>query len=47
MIEGLLSPVDAIKQTFIKEIWELNTRWGAWKELIKIYDQKALSDFKK
>ena len=47
MIEGLLSPVDAVKQTFIKEIWELNTRGWAWKELIKIYDQKALQEFNK
>lgn len=43
-IEWLLSPVDAVKQWFIQEIWELNTRGGAWKELIKIYDQQAINN---
>lgn len=44
MIEGLLSPLQATKQIFIKEIGELNTRWWAWKELIKIYDKRAIKN---
>lgn len=42
MIEWILSPVDTVKQTFIKEIAELNTRWWSWQELIKLLDEEAI-----
>ena len=42
MIEWLLSPIESVKSTFIKEIAELNTRWWAWKELVKILDDEAI-----
>lgn len=45
MIEWLLSPLESTKKLFIKEIWELNTRGWAWKELIKIYDNNAITNF--
>ena len=36
------NPLSTAKWLFAREIWELNTRWGAWKELIKIYDSEAI-----
>lgn len=45
MIQGLLSPIESTKQVFIKEIANLNTRGWSWKELIKVYDQRAIKSF--
>lgn len=45
--EGITSPLSTAKSLFAKEIWELNTRGGAWKELIKNYDKEAINAVKK
>lgn len=44
--EWITSPLSTAKQLFAKEIWELNTRGGAWKELIKNYDKEAIKAVK-
>lgn len=44
--EWITSPLSTAKQLFSKEIWELNTRGGAWKELIKNYDKEAIKAVK-
>ena len=45
--EWIKNPLSTAKQVFSREIGELNTRGGAWKELIKNYDKQAISAFKK
>lgn len=45
--EWVTNPLSTAKTLFAKEIWELNTRWWAWKELIKNYDKEAIKLFKK
>ena len=40
--EWITSPLSTAKSLFAKEIWELNTRGGAWKELITNYDKQAI-----
>jgi hypothetical protein len=42
IIEWVSNPLSTARNLFAKEIWELNTRGGAWKELIKIYDTRAI-----
>lgn len=42
MLDSMLSPIQWVRNIFAKEIWELNTRWWAWKELIKLYDKQAI-----
>ena len=42
ILDGITNPLWTAKQLFAKEIGELNTRWWAWKELIKIYDNNAI-----
>lgn len=42
IIEWVSNPLSTARNLFAKEIGELNTRGGAWKELIKIYDTKAI-----
>jgi hypothetical protein len=46
IVEWVTSPLSTAKQVFAKEIGELNTRGGAWKELIKNYDKQAINAFK-
>lgn len=41
--EWITSPLSTAWKLYAKEIGELNTRWWAWKELIKIYDQQAIN----
>lgn len=43
--DGITSPLSTAKQLFAKEIWELNTRGWAWKELISNYDKQAIKWF--
>ncbi len=45
--EWITSPLSTAWKIYAKEIWELNTRGGAWKELIKIYDEEAIKLAKK
>lgn len=40
--EWITSPLSTAKTIFAKEIGELNTRGGAWKELITNYDKQAI-----
>lgn len=43
--DGITNPLSTAKSIFAKEIGELNTRWWAWKELIKNYDKEAIKTF--
>lgn len=45
--DGITNPIGTARTLFAKEIWELNTRGGAWKELIKNYDKQAIWSIKK
>jgi hypothetical protein len=45
--EWITSPLSTAKQLFAREIGELNTRGGAWKELITNYDKQAIQGVKK
>ena len=47
MVEGITNPVSTAKTVLAKEIGELNTRGGAWKELIKNYDKEAIEKARK
>jgi hypothetical protein len=42
LMEAVSNPLSTAGKIFAKEIGELNTRWGAWKELIKLYDEWAI-----
>ena len=44
--EWISNPLSTAKQLFAKEIGELNTRWWAWKELIKNWDKDAIKKAK-
>ena len=44
--EWISNPLSTAKQLFAKEIWELNTRGWAWKELIKNWDKEAIKKAK-
>lgn len=47
MVEWFTNPLSTARAVLAKEIWELNTRGGAWKELIKNYDKEAIQKAKK
>lgn len=44
MVESIFSPVSSIKSKLIQSVWEANSRWWAWKELIKQYDETAIKN---
>lgn len=43
LMDAVTNPLSTAWKLYAKEIWELNTRWWAWKELIKIYDNEAIN----
>lgn len=43
----LSSPIATGRQFLAKEIGEMNTRGGSWKELVKRLDDEAVSAYKK
>lgn len=43
LMDAVTNPLSTAWKLYAKEIGELNTRWGAWKELMKIYDTEAIS----
>jgi len=47
LVEWVTNPLSTARTVFAKEIWQINTRWWAWKELIDIYDRRAITDVKK
>lgn len=47
IVEWVTNPLSTAKSVLAKEIGELNTRGGAWKELIKNYDKEAIQKAKK
>lgn len=42
IFEGIKNPLSTAKNVFAKEIWEINTRWGSFKELVKLLDEEAI-----
>lgn len=47
LIEWIRNPASAAYNLFAKEIWDMNTRWWAWKQLMELYDRNAISALKK
>lgn len=47
MGDFITSPLATGKQFLAKEIGELNTRGGSWKELVKRLDNEAVNAYKK
>lgn len=43
LMDAVSNPLSTAWKLFAKEIGELNTRWWAWKELMKIYDTESIS----
>lgn len=43
LMDAVSNPLSTVWKLYAKEIGELNTRWWAWKELIKIYDSNAIN----
>jgi len=43
LMDAVSNPLSTAGKLFAKEIGELNTRWWAWKELMKIYDTEAIA----
>lgn len=46
IVEGISNPLSATRKAFAKEIGEMNTRGGSWKQLIDLYDQEAIKSAK-
>jgi len=43
-IQALTSPVEFAKRAFAREIGEMNTRGGTWKQFIDILDERAVKN---
>lgn len=41
-LDALTNPLSFAKQQYVKEVAELNTRGGSWKELVKILDKRGI-----
>lgn len=41
-LDALTNPLSFAKQQLVKEVAELNTRGGSWKELVKILDKRGI-----